>query len=107
MDATKTVKSLPSNQRYENRRDTRRTHCEVKAAGHVILFHQQGVMFVNGCVKLCRPGLRQGAVGFTHHPVGLEDLMQVLSQAGAVVDDDSQLLYLQVKRACETGFKQA
>lgn len=31
----------------------------------------------------------------SHHPVGLENLMQVLCKTGAVVDHNSQLLHLQ------------
>lgn len=42
--------------------------------------------------------LWQGAVGLSHHPVGLEDLVQILRQAGAVVDHYSELLHLKEKK---------
>lgn len=77
------------------RRIKTETHSEVKAGGHVIRLHQQGVLFVDASVVVGRPGLWQGAVVVSHHPVGLENLLQVLSQTGAVVHNHSQLLHLQ------------
>lgn len=73
------------------------THGEVKLTGDIIRFHQQGAVLVEGSVIHRRPGLWQGAVGLSHHPVRLEDLVQVLRQAGAVVDHHSEFLHLKEK----------
>lgn len=54
-------------------------------------------MLVEGSVIHCGPALWQGAVGLSHHPVGLEDPVQVLRQAGAVVDHHSKFLHLEEK----------
>lgn len=51
-------------------------------------------MYVDVSVILWRPGLWQGAVGLCHHPVRLEDLMEVLCQTGTVVDHHSQFFHL-------------
>lgn len=74
-----------------------RTHCEVKITGDIVHFHQQGAVLVEGSVIHWGPALWQGAVGLSHHPVGLEDLVQVLCQAGAVVDHHSEFLHLKEK----------
>ena len=59
-------------------------------------------MLVDVSVVLCRPGLWQGAVGLPHLPVGLENLVQVLCQAGAVVHNHSQFLHLQAEENHKT-----
>lgn len=56
-------------------------------------------MLVEGSVIHRRPALWQGAVGLSHHPVRLEDLVQVLRQAGAVVDHHSEFLHLKEKKS--------
>lgn len=77
---------------------TRETHCKVKPTGDIPRFRQQGAVFVEGSVILGGPALWQRAVGLSHHPVGLEDLVQVLCQAGAVVDHHPELLHLKERR---------
>lgn len=77
---------------------TRETHCEVKPTGDVARFHQQRAVFVEDSVILGGPARWQRAVGLSHHPVGLEDLVQVLCQAGAVVDHHPELLHLKERR---------
>lgn len=54
-------------------------------------------MLVEGSVIHGGPARWEGAVGSSHHPVGLEDLVKVLRQAGAVVDHHSEFLHLKEK----------
>lgn len=78
---------------------TRETHCKVKPTGDITRLHQKGAVFVEGSVIFGGPAQWQRAVGLSHHPVGLEDLVQVLCQAGAVVDHHPELLHLKERRA--------
>ena len=45
---------------------------------HVLSFDQQGAVLVDVGVVLGRPWEWDGAFGVTHHPVGREDLVEVL-----------------------------
>ncbi len=62
---------------------------------HSAQVEQQRMLLVDVCVVVGGPRMRDGGVGATRDPVGLEDLLQICSQSAGVIDDHTELFHLQ------------
>ncbi len=68
---------------------------DVSRTLHSAEVQQQRTLLVDVRVVVGGPRMRDGGVGATHDPVGLEDLLQICSQSAGVIDDHAELFHLQ------------
>lgn len=71
---------------------------DVNSTGHIAKVHMKRVVFVDGSVIKRGPGNWDRCIAVTHIPVGLEDLLEVCGQTGAVVYHHAKFFHLQLKR---------
>lgn len=75
-------------------RCARVNHRDVSSALGSAQVEQQRTLLVDPGVVVGGPRIRDGGVGATRDPVGLEDLLQVSSQSAGVIDDHTELFDL-------------
>lgn len=73
---------------------TKSNHRDVNFTGYTVEIDHQRAFFINEGVIAGRPRIGDGRVASTHHPVRLEDFVQVRSQSAGVINHYTQFLHL-------------